>query len=817
MGQLVPGEGGEDDQVVEPVEELRLERGAYDVQHPLLLHLGPGQGVDQELTAQVRREDQDGVAEVHRPALTVGEPAVVEHLEQDVEDLGVGLLDLVQQHDAVRAAAHRLRELAALLVADVAGRGTDEPGDAVLLAVLAHVDADHGPLVVEEEVRERLGQLRLADPGRAEEEERAGGPVGVGDPGAGAAYGVRHGPDGLALPDQPPAQLGLHAQELLRLALQQASGRDAGPRADDVGDVVRADLLLDHGVDGGLLLGLVRLGQLALQSGDLAVEQLGRGVEVSVALGTLGLAAQFVEAFLQLADAVQALLLLLPAGGQTAQLLLLVGEVAADLLEPLLGALVGLVPERQLLHVQPVHGALELVDLQGRGVDLHAEPGGRLVDEVDRLVGEEAGGDVAVREGRGGHQRGVGDLDLVVCLVAALEATQDRDGVLDGRLGHQDLLEAAFQGGVLLDALAVLVERGGADHPQLTAGEHRLQHVAGVHRGVAARARADDRVQLVDEGDDLPVALLDLGEDGLQAFLELAAVLGTRDHRAQVQGDEPLVPQGLGDVALDDALGEPLDHGRLADAGLTDEHGVVLRAARQHLHDPADLLVTADDRVELALAGGRGEVGAELLQRLVLAFGVGSGHPAPSPALLECVQQLLRAGSLPVEDLTGAAALRRDGDEQVLGGEVVVTELLGAPVGVGEDGEQLAAGLRRRDGRPGDAGQRAEEPLGLLAHDHLVGLDGGQQIGDVGVVLAREQRQQQVPGGQVRVSVLDGPCGGRVEGVPALVGQLGVHGRCLLLVRGASRNFDSNNGYKVESIPLKAARAPPRAAHAHSL
>lgn len=143
-------------------------------------------------------------------------------------------------------------------------------------------------------------------------------------------------------------------------------------------------------------------------------------------------------------------------------------------------------------------------------------------------------------------------------------------------------------------------------------------------------ARADDGVQLVDERDDLPVALLDLGEDGLQALLELAAVLGARDHRAEVERDQPLVPQGLGDVALDDALGEPFDDGRLADAGLTDEHGVVLGTAGQDLDDPPDLLVTPDDGVELAFPGGCREVRTELLQRLVLALRVGSGHPAPS-------------------------------------------------------------------------------------------------------------------------------------------------------------------------------------------
>ena len=173
------------------------------------------------MRAEVGRQDQDRVAEVDRAALAVGEPAVVEHLEQHVEDVRVGLLDLVEQHHRVRAAAHRLGELAALLVPDVAGRGTDQPGDGVLLAVLAHVDADHRPLVVEQEPGERLGQLGLADAGRAEEQEAAGRPVGVGDAGPGPAHRVGDRGDRLGLADHPGRQRLLHPQQLGGLALQQ--------------------------------------------------------------------------------------------------------------------------------------------------------------------------------------------------------------------------------------------------------------------------------------------------------------------------------------------------------------------------------------------------------------------------------------------------------------------------------------------------------------------------------------------------------------------------------------------------------------------
>src|SRR6478672_8652750 len=49
------------------------------------------------------------------------------------------------------------------------------------------------------------------------------------------------------------------------------------------------------------------------------------------------------------------------------------------------------------------------------------------------------------------------------------------------------------------------------------------------------------------------------------------------------------------DVALDDPPGEALGDRGLADAGLADEHGVVLRATREDLDDAPDLLVAADD------------------------------------------------------------------------------------------------------------------------------------------------------------------------------------------------------------------------------
>ena len=192
------------------------------------------------------------------------------------------------------------------------------------------------------------------------------------------------------------------------------------------------------------------------------------------------------------------------------------------------------------------------------------------------------------------------------------------------------------------------------------------------------RARADHRVQLVDEQDDLAVGVGDLLEHGLEALLELAAELRAGDQRAHVEPDDALVLEALGHVAADDALREPLDDGGLADAGLADEHRVVLRAAREHLDDAADFLVAADDRVELALARQLGQVAAVALERLVLALGVLVGDALRPANRLQRLEEPL-AGHAAASAAGGrdsaAPALGGDGQQQVLGADELVLHL----------------------------------------------------------------------------------------------------------------------------------------------
>ena len=176
--ELLLVEAVEYDRVVDAVEELRPEM-RLQLGLDFLLHVQTVGAVRfavekmflNDMRADVAGHDDDGVAEVDRAALAIGKPPIIEYLQENVEDIRVGLLDFVEQHHAVRLAPDGLAELSTLLVADVARRRADEPRNGVFLHVLAHVDADHRRFVVEQKLGQCAGELGLADAGWPHENE----------------------------------------------------------------------------------------------------------------------------------------------------------------------------------------------------------------------------------------------------------------------------------------------------------------------------------------------------------------------------------------------------------------------------------------------------------------------------------------------------------------------------------------------------------------------------------------------------------------------------------------------------------------------
>jgi hypothetical protein len=517
------------------------------------------------------------------------------------------------------------------------------------------------------------------------------------------------------------------------LAFEHLGDGDAGPLGDDGGDVFFVDLFLEHAMRRFAAAWLSESDSVSLRSSASALgisPYWSSAARCRLPLRVCSSASKRRASRWVLSSAMRPMAprsccqLARRALGLFADF----GELFLHDLHALAGGFVLLALEGGLLDFERGGLAFEVVDFGGDGADLDGERGGGLVDQINGLVGEEAVGDVSVRERGGGDEGGILDADLVVRLVALAQAAQDGDGVFDIWLADEDDLEATLERGVLLYIFAVLVEGGCADGAQASASQGRLQHIAGVHRAFGC-ACADQSVQLVDEEDDLAVGVFDLLEEGLEAVFEFAAIFCACDHAGEVEGDDTLVFEYLGDIAEDDAAGEAFDDGGLAYAGFTDEDGVVLGAAGEDLDDAANLLIAADDRIELAASREFGEVFAVLFQGLEFGFGVLVGDALRAAHGGEGFEDGIVGCAHGGEGVAGGVSFGlRQREEEVLGGDEVVLEGVGFFAGAVEN---LLQG-RGHGGlgiRAGDFGELGDGRVGSgekLLHTDAHALEDGK-------------------------------------------------------------------------------------------
>ncbi len=242
--------------------------------------------------------------------------------------------------------------------------------------------------------------------------------------------------------------------------------------------------------------------------------------------------------------------------------------------KPLRGQCVVFLLQRNFLNFQLLDLTAQLIKLCRHRIHFGLYESARFIDQIDCLVRQKPVADIPVGQNSGRHQRRIHNLDAVVSLISVLETAEDRNRIFHRRLIDHNRLETAFECRVLFNIFTVLVQRCRADAVQLAARQHRLEHIAGIHRALGL-AGADDRMQFVDEEQNLAVRLFNFIKHGFQPFLKLAAVLGARNQRTHVQRENLLILQRRGYISLGDSLREAFNDCCLADAGLADQHRVV--------------------------------------------------------------------------------------------------------------------------------------------------------------------------------------------------------------------------------------------------
>ena len=159
--------------------------------------------------------------------------------------------------------------------------------------------------------------------------------------------------------------------------------------------------------------------------------------------------------------------------------------------------------------------------------------------------------------------------------VTILETSQNRNGVFDVWLLHNDGLKSTFQSRVFFDVFTIFIQRCSTHAVQLAASQSRLQQIGSIHRAFGI-ARADDCMEFIDEHDDLTIGALHFFQHGLQSIFELTAILSTGHQSAHVECEDAFVLEVLRNVAQHDTVSEAFHDRGLSDTWFTNQHRVIL-------------------------------------------------------------------------------------------------------------------------------------------------------------------------------------------------------------------------------------------------
>ena len=320
--------------------------------------------------------------------------------------------------------------------------------------------------------------------------------------------------------------------------------------------------------------------------------------------------------------------------------------------------------------------------------------------------------------------------------------------------------------------LAVFLIGGRADAAQRPRLERGLQQVGRIHGAARGGARADHRVDLVDEHDGAGI-VLDLAHHGLEPLLEIAAIPRAGEQRAHVELEDGRIGEHLRHVAHDDAPRQTLGDGGLADAGIADEQRIVLLAAAQHLDGALDLRPTADQRIDATRprllvevdAIDLERVGAALLllaaldRRRVLvdaAHRARLRHAGPlGDAVADIVDRVEPRHVLLLQEEGGVAlALGENGDEHVRSRHLLAAARLHMRHGAMDHALEARGGLGVAVRVEHEAGQLVVDIAGeLVAQQIEIDVAGAHYRRRITVV---DQRQEQMLQRRIFVAALVG-------------------------------------------------------------
>ena len=162
------------------------------------------------------------MAQVDRASVAIGQPAVVEDLEEEVPDLRMRLLELVEEEDGEGLLADLGDQRRGLLLGVFASPRRRSRLSGVWYSLMSSRTSRSSR--AKDERAEGLGDLRLAGPGRADEEEDAERARRISEAGLHERDPVDEALDRLRLPEDASVEVGANPLEAQRRPWDRGRG-----------------------------------------------------------------------------------------------------------------------------------------------------------------------------------------------------------------------------------------------------------------------------------------------------------------------------------------------------------------------------------------------------------------------------------------------------------------------------------------------------------------------------------------------------------------------------------------------------------------
>ena len=500
--------------------------------------------------------------------------------------------------------AYRFSQLTSFIITNITRRRTNQTGHGVFFHIFAHIDTHHIAFIVKEYFRQSFCQLSFTYTGGAKEDETTNRTIGVFNASAGTDNCFTYSLNSFVLPNYTLVQDFFQVYQFFTFATAKTGNGDTCPSADNFGNVFFINFFFQENVVITLFVFHGKVCQFFLQRRQATVFQFSQLVQIVIAFSLLHFLFNGVNFFFHFTHTGDGSLLSVPTCYQFVISLTQFRKLFFNFRKASFRLFVFFLAQSLGFNLQLQNATFAFVKFRRQTVNFSTQSCGSFVNKVDGFVRQEAVIDVPVGKHCRRNKSRIFNAHAVMHFVTFTQATQNGNGVFYAWLFYQNGLEATLQGAVLFNVLTIFVQGSCANATQFATCKHRLQNIACVHATFCS-ACTNDGVKFVNEHNDLTSAVSNCFENFFQAFFKFATELSTCYEGSQIQSIQGFILQVFRHVTSYNASCQTFCDSSLANAGFTDEYGVILFTTAQNFDNTTNFFVTADNRVQLAFTSLR--------------------------------------------------------------------------------------------------------------------------------------------------------------------------------------------------------------------